>query len=96
MAFARYDIKDWAVNDGVDFVFIVVVSRTCRSNPCQRGATCVDGLNRYNCLCTYGWAGTNCELGMYTCKDNNAHAHAHARLASERGAEPTVMLKLST
>ncbi|KAK2178497.1 hypothetical protein NP493_541g01002 [Ridgeia piscesae] len=55
-----------------------VYSKTCRSNPCQHGATCVDGLNRYNCLCTYGWAGTNCELdilppNVFNCSTNANH-----------------------
>jgi len=27
----------------------------CASDPCQHGATCLEGINRYQCLC---WPGT--------------------------------------
>ncbi|KAI0221218.1 hypothetical protein LSAT2_027369 [Lamellibrachia satsuma] len=41
-----------------------IFSNTCRSNPCQHGATCVNGLNRYDCRCKHGWSGSNCELDI--------------------------------
>lgn len=34
----------------------------CASNPCLNGA-CTDGINRYDCTCNSGWAGTNCDIG---------------------------------
>ncbi|XP_061415395.1 LOW QUALITY PROTEIN: fibulin-7 [Lethenteron reissneri] len=33
----------------------------CASSPCQNGATCVDDINRYACLCQPGWAGAACQ-----------------------------------
>ena len=35
----------------------------CASNPCQNGATCIDGINAYTCNCVPGHAGDNCEIG---------------------------------
>ena len=36
----------------------------CSSSPCQNGGTCVDGINRYDCSCTVGYTGVDCETGM--------------------------------
>ena len=33
----------------------------CHSDPCQNGATCVDGDESYTCTCETGWAGVHCE-----------------------------------
>lgn len=35
----------------------------CESGPCQNGGTCLDSLNSYQCLCTEGYEGDNCERG---------------------------------
>ena len=34
----------------------------CESGPCLNGATCMDGVNFYNCLCASGWQGNWFEL----------------------------------
>lgn len=39
-------------------------ARTCLSNPCQNGGSCVDGLERYDCRCLPGWDGVNCEIDV--------------------------------
>lgn len=35
----------------------------CESNPCKNSARCVDSVASYNCLCTAGYDGDNCEYG---------------------------------
>ena len=38
----------------------------CAQRPCQNGATCVDGVNDYNCTCVSGYTGKNCSIGKNT------------------------------
>ncbi|XP_066265125.1 uncharacterized protein [Branchiostoma lanceolatum] len=40
----------------------------CQSQPCQNGGQCIDGINRYDCQCAAGFAGTNCELNIDECQ----------------------------
>ena len=37
----------------------------CESEPCQNGATCVDGINAYTCECVKGYTGHDCEKGTF-------------------------------
>eukprot|EP01048_Picozoa_sp_COSAG05_P005137 COSAG05_NODE_297_length_11939_cov_17.362753_10_plen_349_part_00 len=34
---------------------------TCNSNPCQNDAECVDGANRFVCICAAGFSGSLCD-----------------------------------
>lgn len=34
----------------------------CASTPCQNGGSCVDYINKYQCLCVSGYSGANCEV----------------------------------
>lgn len=36
----------------------------CASNPCQNGATCIDGINSFTCKCVPGYTGKLCETGI--------------------------------
>ncbi len=42
----------------------------CESNPCQNGATCVDEINRYQCVCHSGYEGNDCEVDVAECGEN--------------------------
>ena len=33
----------------------------CKPNPCQNGGTCKDVQGSYDCACTTGWTGENCQ-----------------------------------
>ena len=35
----------------------------CLSNECASGATCVDGIYQYTCICPEGFTGKHCESG---------------------------------
>ena len=37
----------------------------CSSSPCQNGATCHDGVNRYTCSCVPGFTGIHCENSKF-------------------------------
>jgi Notch-like protein len=40
----------------------------CLSNPCLHGATCVDGVFEYLCICSpNGWSGENCDADVDEC-----------------------------
>lgn len=38
----------------------------CQSNPCLNGATCLDGVNSFTCLCLPSYTGDFCEQGQET------------------------------
>ena len=39
----------------------------CDSRPCQNGGSCVEsGTNYYQCICSDGYIGSNCQTGMFT------------------------------
>ena len=33
----------------------------CKSNPCENGGTCTDGVNRYTCKCSPGYTDATCQ-----------------------------------
>ncbi|NP_999703.1 fibropellin-3 precursor [Strongylocentrotus purpuratus] len=39
----------------------------CTPNPCLNGATCVDQVNDYQCICAPGFTGDNCETDIDEC-----------------------------
>uniref|UniRef100_A0A8C6K4E9 Versican core protein n=1 Tax=Melopsittacus undulatus TaxID=13146 RepID=A0A8C6K4E9_MELUD len=53
--------------DYEDFCLCVVDIDECQSNPCRNGATCIDGLNTFTCLCLPSYIGVLCEQDTETC-----------------------------
>ncbi|KAJ7409953.1 hypothetical protein WISP_01844 [Willisornis vidua] len=39
----------------------------CLSDPCHNGATCVDHLNAFSCICQDGFEGKTCEANINEC-----------------------------
>lgn len=43
----------------------------CLANPCANGGRCIDGPNKYSCLCSHtGYEGPNCEINVNECLNN--------------------------
>uniref|UniRef100_A0A8C5N0K9 Uncharacterized protein n=1 Tax=Leptobrachium leishanense TaxID=445787 RepID=A0A8C5N0K9_9ANUR len=42
----------------------------CHSNPCWNGATCINLVNGYSCICRNGYSGLLCEIDMDDCVAN--------------------------
>ncbi|XP_070196633.1 uncharacterized protein [Littorina saxatilis] len=42
----------------------------CVPEPCQNGASCIDGVNEYNCSCVAGYTGLLCETEIDECSPN--------------------------
>ena len=37
----------------------------CESSPCSNGATCMDEVNEYHCICAPGYNYTHCQNGEF-------------------------------
>eukprot|EP00057_Strongylocentrotus_purpuratus_P010886 XP_011665360.1 PREDICTED: fibropellin-1-like [Strongylocentrotus purpuratus] len=48
----------------------------CESSPCLFGSTCLDMINYYQCDCTDGYNGTNCEFEIDECFSNTCQNDA--------------------
>ncbi|KAK3728579.1 hypothetical protein QZH41_011661 [Actinostola sp. cb2023] len=42
----------------------------CLSDPCYQGSTCVDKVNGYECVCSHGYKGKNCDVAVGLCSPN--------------------------
>ena len=55
----------------------------CAGGPCQNGATCVDNVDGFTCICIVGFTGLACEVNIGMHMFNrilNAFELAHERL----------------
>ncbi|NWS66962.1 PGCA protein, partial [Crotophaga sulcirostris] len=41
----------------------------CHSSPCLNGATCVDGIDSFKCLCLPSYGGDLCEIDLENCEE---------------------------
>ncbi|XP_072167955.1 uncharacterized protein [Diadema setosum] len=64
----------WTFTDrNIDSNYSVAISADgddCTSQPCQNGATCVDSLRDYTCLCLPGYEGPNCGVDTDECRSD--------------------------
>ncbi|XP_052231204.1 neurogenic locus notch homolog protein 2-like [Dreissena polymorpha] len=42
----------------------------CSLNPCNNGASCIDQVNNFTCLCRAGFTGRNCDTDINECMPN--------------------------
>ncbi|NXY77718.1 PGCA protein, partial [Glareola pratincola] len=53
----------------------------CHSNPCLNGATCVDGIDSFKCLCLPSYGGDLCEIDLENCEEGwtkfQGHCYRH-------------------
>nr|XP_006820914.1 PREDICTED: sushi, von Willebrand factor type A, EGF and pentraxin domain-containing protein 1-like [Saccoglossus kowalevskii] len=61
---SRCENGEW--QPAVDDTFCAEIKECC-SNPCQNGGTCIDGTDRYDCICPVGYQGVNCESEYSVC-----------------------------
>ncbi|NXO47989.1 PGCA protein, partial [Aramus guarauna] len=53
----------------------------CHSSPCLNGATCVDGIDSFKCLCLPSYGGDLCEIDIENCEEGwtkfQGHCYRH-------------------
>ncbi|NXD15852.1 PGCA protein, partial [Nothocercus nigrocapillus] len=53
----------------------------CHSSPCLNGATCVDGIDSFKCLCLPSYGGDMCEIDLENCEEGwtkfQGHCYRH-------------------
>ncbi|NXP08663.1 PGCA protein, partial [Thinocorus orbignyianus] len=53
----------------------------CHSSPCLNGATCVDGIDSFKCLCLPSYGGDLCEIDLLNCEEGwtkfQGHCYRH-------------------
>lgn len=43
--------------------FIISDYNSCSSGPCKNRATCTNIPDDFQCACTHGWSGKDCDVG---------------------------------
>ncbi|XP_078670492.1 uncharacterized protein LOC144910851 isoform X5 [Branchiostoma floridae x Branchiostoma belcheri] len=61
----------------------------CDPNPCHNGGTCTERGNSYNCKCSPGYAGRNCEKDIDSCSAKPCHAQATCKDYPAPALDPT-------
>lgn len=59
----------------------------CESNPCQNGGQCIDRGSSYQCLCSEGFSGDNCELSVgreNPCEPNPCQNGGQCRVVEDK------------
>ena len=56
-----YNIKKHKIRQEICDVCVLDDIDECASDPCQNAGTCVNGVNRFWCVCVDGFTGSECE-----------------------------------
>jgi hypothetical protein len=61
----------------------------CESNPCHNGASCLDGIADYTCLCQAGFTGRDCKVNIDECEVSSysscASYHGEQKVRKRKG-----------
>lgn len=60
----------------------------CQSGPCQNGATCVDQINAYICICPVNFEGRHCDKG--NTQQSSQHNTRICRMSIYSSVNPVV------
>lgn len=52
----------------VETIEKTVQLKTCSSNPCQNGGTCLNLLDAFHCICPDNWQGPSCNVDVNECQ----------------------------
>ncbi|XP_077199823.1 coagulation factor VII-like [Paroedura picta] len=66
----------------MEFWKLYTAPKSCDSNPCQNGGTCIDHYQNYVCLCPMEYEGKNCEtaeIEKLKCIYDNGNCHQYCR-----------------
>lgn len=61
-------------------------SDDCHGNLCQNGATCMDRINEYSCMCPPAFTGPYCELDVDECSRKPSPCHNGATCTNSPGS----------
>ncbi|KAF0028409.1 hypothetical protein F2P81_019496 [Scophthalmus maximus] len=64
----QLDTRTSSLETKVSALELTVQRTSCSSNPCQNGATCLNLLSSFHCLCPENWAGPNCATDVNECQ----------------------------
>ena len=67
--FAGANVNAQEINTQAQCFTIFTDINECASDPCMNGATCNDEVNKYRCTCVTGYAGYNCNAGVFEHSD---------------------------
>lgn len=47
-------------------IFVLIDVNDCADNPCRNGATCIDGIDSFHCVCPKGYEGQTCDQSQFS------------------------------
>ncbi|XP_029110994.1 cubilin [Scleropages formosus] len=56
------------IESNVQTIEQTIQMKTCNSNPCQNGGTCLNLLDSFHCICPHNWQGPTCTADVNECQ----------------------------